>query len=57
LTIIIKTGSQSLGEKEVGLPGLREEEGRQEGKNFLVDCGGLVAGWWRSATGRFINIE
>jgi hypothetical protein len=33
LTIIINT-SQSLGEKEVGLPDLREKEERQE-LNFL----------------------
>ena len=37
---LIKTRSQSLGEKEAGLPSLRKEEGRQEMKNFLLDGSG-----------------
>jgi len=32
--IIKTTRSQSLGEEETGLPGLRKEEGRQEGTSF-----------------------
>jgi hypothetical protein len=39
LTILIDTRSQSLSKKKEGLPGLREEEGRQDERSFLLDCG------------------
>jgi hypothetical protein len=39
LTIIINTRSQSLDKEEVGLPGPRDEEGRQEERNFFLHCG------------------